>query len=192
MFSWWDNLSAIFTFQILGLVKGTQLGDAVHFFIFDTVKIKKKEGTFESHSKEYVSYKDLRQNNLIGSQVFAPRKHYLDSGLFDIAMPAWQDWDLWLRMSEKHGPFVNMNKSTYLVDELHDAERITTKNGNNIREAMLRLSEKIEHINARERSSLIVFMHGYPQVKPMIKEIYILLVGFRLKTVLRSVRKMLT
>ncbi|MCT7406721.1 permease [Aliarcobacter cryaerophilus] len=39
MFSWWDNLSAIFTFQILGLVKGTQLGDAVHFFIFDTVKI---------------------------------------------------------------------------------------------------------------------------------------------------------
>ena len=39
MFSWWDNLSAIFTFQILGLVKGTQIGDAVHFFIFDTVKI---------------------------------------------------------------------------------------------------------------------------------------------------------
>ena len=33
MFSWWDNLSAIFTFQILGLVKGTQIGDAVHFFI---------------------------------------------------------------------------------------------------------------------------------------------------------------
>ena len=39
MFSWWDNLSAIFTFQILGLVKCTQIGDAVHFFIFDTVKI---------------------------------------------------------------------------------------------------------------------------------------------------------
>ena len=38
MFSWWDNLSAIFTFQILGLVKGTQIGDAVHFFIFDTVR----------------------------------------------------------------------------------------------------------------------------------------------------------
>ena len=39
MFSWWDNLSAILVFDILGFVKGTQLGDAIHFFIFDTVKI---------------------------------------------------------------------------------------------------------------------------------------------------------
>ena len=39
MFSWWDNLSAILVFDILGFVKGTQIGDAVHFFIFDTVKI---------------------------------------------------------------------------------------------------------------------------------------------------------
>ncbi len=39
MFGWWDSLSAKFLFDMLGLVKGTQLGDAVHFFIFDTVKI---------------------------------------------------------------------------------------------------------------------------------------------------------
>ncbi|MFW2566829.1 permease [Aliarcobacter butzleri] len=39
MFEWWDNLSAILVFDILGLVKGTKLGDVVHFFIFDTIKI---------------------------------------------------------------------------------------------------------------------------------------------------------
>lgn len=39
MFGWWDNLSATLVFDILGLVKGSQLGDAVHFFVFDTVKI---------------------------------------------------------------------------------------------------------------------------------------------------------
>lgn len=39
MFEWWNNLSAISVFDILGLVKGTKLGDAVHFFIFDTIKI---------------------------------------------------------------------------------------------------------------------------------------------------------
>ncbi|MDN5068797.1 permease [Aliarcobacter butzleri] len=39
MFEWWNNLSAILVFDILGLVKGTNLGDAVHFFIFDTIKI---------------------------------------------------------------------------------------------------------------------------------------------------------
>ena len=39
MFEWWNNLSAILVFDILGLVKGSKLGDAVHFFIFDTIKI---------------------------------------------------------------------------------------------------------------------------------------------------------
>lgn len=39
MFEWWNNLSAILVFDILRLVKGTKLGDAVHFFIFDTIKI---------------------------------------------------------------------------------------------------------------------------------------------------------
>ena len=39
MFEWWNNLSAILVFDILGLVKGTKLGDAVHFFVFDTIKI---------------------------------------------------------------------------------------------------------------------------------------------------------
>ena len=39
MFEWWNNLSAILVFDILGLLKGTKLGDAVHFFVFDTIKI---------------------------------------------------------------------------------------------------------------------------------------------------------
>ncbi|KLD97021.1 permease [Aliarcobacter butzleri] len=39
MFDWLVNLSSIFVFDILGLVKGTKLADAVHFFIFDTIKI---------------------------------------------------------------------------------------------------------------------------------------------------------
>ena len=39
MFELWNNLSAILVFDILGLVKGTKLGDAVHFFVFDTIKI---------------------------------------------------------------------------------------------------------------------------------------------------------
>ncbi len=39
MFDWLVNLSAIFVFNILGLEKGTHLGEALHFFIYDTIKI---------------------------------------------------------------------------------------------------------------------------------------------------------
>lgn len=39
MFDWLVNLSAIFVFDNLGLEKGSHLGEALHFFIYDTVKI---------------------------------------------------------------------------------------------------------------------------------------------------------
>ena len=34
-----ENLSSIFVFEVLGLVKKSHLGEAVHFFIYDTIKI---------------------------------------------------------------------------------------------------------------------------------------------------------
>ncbi len=39
MFDWLVNLSAIFVFNNLGLEKGSHLGEALHFFIYDTIKI---------------------------------------------------------------------------------------------------------------------------------------------------------
>ncbi|PRM99507.1 permease [Aliarcobacter cryaerophilus] len=39
MFDWLVNLSAIFVFDNLGLEKGSHLGEALHFFIYDTIKI---------------------------------------------------------------------------------------------------------------------------------------------------------
>lgn len=39
MFDWLVNLTSIFVFDILGLSKGTHLGEALHFFIYDTIKI---------------------------------------------------------------------------------------------------------------------------------------------------------
>ncbi|MFY4787977.1 permease [Aliarcobacter butzleri] len=39
MFDWLVNLTSIFVFDILGLSKGTHLGEALNFFIYDTIKI---------------------------------------------------------------------------------------------------------------------------------------------------------
>lgn len=39
MFDWLINLSAIFVFDNIGLEKGSHLGEALHFFIYDTIKI---------------------------------------------------------------------------------------------------------------------------------------------------------
>jgi uncharacterized membrane protein YraQ (UPF0718 family) len=39
MFDWWERLSGTFTFSVLGLDQSSHLGEAVHFFLYDTIKI---------------------------------------------------------------------------------------------------------------------------------------------------------
>jgi uncharacterized membrane protein YraQ (UPF0718 family) len=39
MFDWWENITASFVYNFLALEKGTSLSDALHFFLYDTVKI---------------------------------------------------------------------------------------------------------------------------------------------------------
>ncbi len=39
MFDWWEYLSSIVVFDLFGLKKGTHLGEAFHFFLYDTIKI---------------------------------------------------------------------------------------------------------------------------------------------------------
>ena len=39
MFDWWEDISSSIVYGSLALQKDTALGDAVHFFLYDTVKI---------------------------------------------------------------------------------------------------------------------------------------------------------
>jgi uncharacterized membrane protein YraQ (UPF0718 family) len=39
MFDWWEDLTSKFVYGSLNLEKGTSIADALHFFIYDTVKI---------------------------------------------------------------------------------------------------------------------------------------------------------
>jgi glycosyltransferase involved in cell wall biosynthesis len=158
---------------------------------FDSVKVNTHVGIKERHKARIASYTGLRTHNVVGNQVFAPRSHYLDAGLFDTAMPAWQDWDLWIRMSEQFGPFVNMNQSSYMMDEFHGAERITVQNGKTIRDAMDRLSKKLNKLSCRERAYLIEALYGYPQVEPRAEEVLALVMGGRWRLVWPSVRRIL-
>jgi glycosyltransferase involved in cell wall biosynthesis len=160
--------------------------------IFDSAKVISDEGISVKRQSEIATYKQLRQFNLVGNQVFAPRGNYLDAGLFDIEMSAFQDWEMWIRMSERFGPFLNMNNLTYMIDASHDAERISIKSqrDNVLRKAMYRLFQKINNINLFEKSCLIAILYSYPQVKPKFNEICILLMAFRLRLVVYALRKM--
>lgn len=159
--------------------------------IFDSVKFNTSTGIIEAHQSAYANYRQLRRQNLVGNQVFAPRRHYVEAGLFDVEMPAWQDWDLWIRMSERFGTFVNLNRLTCMMDELHDSERIKHRDGQVIRAAMRRMSGKIGNISLAERGWLIAALHAYPQVRPEMTEIGTLMLAFRPRLTLRAIKKRL-
>ncbi|NBK99838.1 MAG: glycosyltransferase [Erysipelotrichia bacterium] len=159
--------------------------------LFDSVNVLTPTGCERRHTVQTVTYQDLRRGNSLGSQVFAPRKNFILAGLFDPAMPAWQDWDLWLRMSQQFGYFVNINRFSYIVDECHDYGRITKKKEKTIRHAKNNLQLKIGKTSIYEKASLISTLHGYPQVMPTIIELLILLGAGKLKTFIYSAKKLL-
>ncbi|MEX0372782.1 glycosyltransferase family 2 protein [Spiribacter roseus] len=158
--------------------------------LFDSVLVRTKSCIINRHICSVVTYSDLKKSNAIGSQIFAPRSHYVQSGLFDPLMPAWQDWDLWLRISFRYGQFVNINLNSYLVDEQHDSTRITASNSGQIRSAMERLSSKLPGLTQSEKSSLLVSLMAYPQVKPTPRDLMTLLFALRLRSLFSSIRKL--
>lgn len=159
--------------------------------LIDSVLLKGVSGESIRCTAPSVNHFDLLKGNAVGGYVFAPKAHFLEAGLFDPDMPAWQDWDLWIRMSKRYGPFKNIHLCGTVVDEGHDSPRISTKNQETIRKAMLNLAKKLSPLTTREMSYLISALHTYPQVRPTFGETLTVLAALRLKAAVQSVRKFL-
>lgn len=158
--------------------------------LFDCARVLTDQGVVDRYTSPYVNYSALRKSNHIGNQVFAPKHHFVDAGLFDPEMPAWQDWDLWLRMSKLYGEFENIQSFGTLIDEKHGLNRISSRPSVVIREAMKKLITKMGPLTLRERSYLITALHNYPQVRPTVPEIATIIAARRLRASLSSIAKL--
>jgi glycosyltransferase involved in cell wall biosynthesis len=74
-----------------------------------------------------VSADDLFETNFIGGQIFAPRSHYIDVGLFDEQLPAWQDLEMFMRLLSRFGDAHLLDMVTYLFDQSPRTDRISTQ-----------------------------------------------------------------
>jgi glycosyltransferase involved in cell wall biosynthesis len=73
-----------------------------------------------------ITANDILESNKIGNQVFTKTDHLRSVGGFDENLPAWQDYDLWIRLIKKYGACKKLEESTYIVDKSHLHERIST------------------------------------------------------------------
>ncbi|TAA47753.1 glycosyltransferase family 2 protein [Corallincola spongiicola] len=136
----------------------------------DSIEFYPEGEELQKQRASRVSYEDLRKSNGVGNQVFAPKNRFVAIEGFDPEMPAWQDWDCWLRMAEKSGDFLNCGAMTYLQDASHDSERITAKDPKKIRTAHSRLCGKLGCITFREKLLLNKTLVDYRQVIPKASE----------------------
>lgn len=79
-----------------------------------------------SHFIGEITANDILESNKIGNQVFVKTDHLRSVGGFDENLPAWQDYDLWIRLIKKYGACKKLEESTYIVDKSHPHERIST------------------------------------------------------------------
>ena len=73
-----------------------------------------------------ISLDEMKNYNAVGNQIFV-KKHIIESvGCFDTDMPAWQDYDTWLRIINKHGAAYKLNACTMFLDTDTSRNRIST------------------------------------------------------------------
>lgn len=90
---------------------------------------------FTSQKKGMLNADDLFEFNYIGNQVFAPRSTFIEVGMFNENLPAWQDMELFMRILQKFGTAHLLDCATQLYDDTPKQDRISVKAENKIRTA---------------------------------------------------------
>lgn len=125
-----------------------------------------------SHQKSVVRKDDLLSSNWVGNQILAPLWIFKKAGLFDEQMPAWQDYELWIRVAGISGELYCTGIPTYVQDESHAYGRITQKPYEVIQAAYLRACQKhLDGASERKKFALRINYHSYPQVPMSAKEL---------------------
>lgn len=73
-----------------------------------------------------ITFDKMKYMNYIGNQIFTKTKYLRDIGGFDESLPAWQDYDMWFRLLQKHGSSYRISDATYIVNIDYGGNRIST------------------------------------------------------------------
>ncbi|HYE35239.1 glycosyltransferase [Methylocaldum sp.] len=134
----------------------------------------------EVSSDEYIDTKykpgsiylgELCRKNTVGNQVFVERQKILDVGGFDSSFKSWQDYDLWFRLIEAHGPALRIREPTQIVHADFSTQRISnSRNGAGYR---MFIKKHSAHLSRTDRIHLMVCdmenRHQTPSISDIIR-----------------------
>lgn len=106
-----------------------------------------------------VSYEQLFEFNHVGNQIFAPKSTFIEAGLFDEAMPAWQDMEFFFRVLKKFGRASLLDIPTQIMDDTPRADRISIKSRARLQHAYSLFVEK--HCQGSQRNAQKLFLQMF-------------------------------
>lgn len=168
--------------------KWTELEDAgVNFScLFDTRIVDDGINVFLSNKATGATYEEIIRTNLIGNQVFTKRERLIAVGAYDTNMPAWQDWDLWVRLLKRYGQSINIKQNTYYFDISHEFERITNKSPDQIKIAAVLFFKK--NCTQKNMRDILMVMAEYPQMTFTLNDLFQLIKNRQFRFLLRKIR----
>ena len=153
--------------------------------LFDSRIVDDGAHVFSAQTDDVVNAEQILHSNAIGNQVFTTRERMVAAGLFDPAMPAWQDWEMWVRLLNQFGPALNIHTKSYYSDISHEFERITHKSPDKIlRTAQLFYTK---HCAPRHMAAILLALESYPQVRLTVNDLMLLFLAKQARVVVRSV-----
>lgn len=131
---------------------------------------------------------DMYSGNYVGNQVFAPRQHYIDAGLFDERLSAWQDLEFYLRMLKKYGTAYLLDMATYVFNNAPRDDRITNKGREKIMSAYRTVASAHADSRRRRERLLLQVFSDYYGFRPTLKDwLHFLSLRPRLEATLKMV-----
>lgn len=115
---------------------------------------------------------DILKHNIINNQVFAPKAYFEGVEGFDENLPAWQDFDMWIRMIKTYGAAVYCPNYSYVMDGV-GTDRIS-KNVQSIQKAFNIFMKKHDEYSENEalRACLIFNTQHYFKTPIILHDYY--------------------
>lgn len=94
-------------------------------FVTSDIKMMYQKGTPTWQKKAIITLGDLLYSNYVGNQGLIKKEYLSAVGGFDETLEAAQDYDLWIRLTEKFGPVLNIQEPLQKVFLEHGGQRIS-------------------------------------------------------------------
>ena len=140
--------------------------DTPYSAVFTQAELILPHGKTISRRRASVHLEDEFVGNAVGNELFARRQNFIDIGLYDESLPAWQDLDLAMRMVDKFGPARLIDAPLFVFADDDRPDRISRKKKTQILAAYRIVRAKWPNVNKLLRQKLYLQVlsayYGFP------------------------------